>query len=101
VHLRQGLLALAQHQPIYEGLTMRLLKNAGLVLADGVPTDAGKARAAKAMLDEARWTIVRGDQSYEAAAILYDGLTDLETLLTADQLQDVDARLSKPHGVGA
>lgn len=101
VHLRQGLLALAQNQPIYEGLTMRLLKRAGLVLADGVPTDAGQARAAKAMLDEARWTIVRGDQSYEAAAALYDGLTDLETLLTTDQLRDVDAQLARPQGVGA
>ena len=39
VHLRQGLLALAQGQPIYEAYTVRLLKRAGLALADGVPTE--------------------------------------------------------------
>lgn len=99
VHLRQGLLALAHHQPIYEALTVRLLRRAGLVRPDGVATHAGQARAAKAMLDEARWGIVRSDQSYEAAAALYDGLTDIETLLTPDQISDIDKRLPAPNGV--
>ena len=70
VHIRQGLLALAQGQQIYEPLTVRLLRNAGLVRADGVATDAGKARAAKALRDEKRWEIVRADQAHEAAAAL-------------------------------
>ena len=96
VHLRQGLLAMAQSQPIYEGLTLRLLRRADLVRPDGVPTNSGQARAAKAMLDEARWSIVRGDQSYEAAAALYDGLTDIETLLTPDQITEIDGRLAAP-----
>ncbi|WP_372886667.1 metal ABC transporter permease, partial [Shimia sp.] len=34
VHMRQGLLALAQGQPIYERLTLRLLRRAGLARAD-------------------------------------------------------------------
>ena len=59
VHVRQGLLALAQGQPIYEPLTLRLLKRQGLARADGVPTEDGKARAARALRDEKRWEIAR------------------------------------------
>ncbi|MCI5097076.1 MAG: metal ABC transporter permease [Rhodobacteraceae bacterium] len=99
VHLRQGLLALAQGQPIYEKLTLRLLRRAGLVRADGVATDQGKARAAKALRDERRWEIVRGDQTHEAAAALYDGLRDIETVLTRDQIAEVDSMIGGPQGV--
>ena len=99
VHLRQGLLALAQGQPIYEKLTLRLLRRAGLVRADGVATDQGKARAAKALRDERRWEIVRGDQTHEAAAALYDGLRDIETVLTRDQIAEVDRVIGGPQGV--
>lgn len=41
VHLRQGLLALAQGQPIYERLTQRLMERGGLMRGDGVATDKG------------------------------------------------------------
>lgn len=99
VHLRQGLLALAQGQPIYEKLTLRLLRRAGLVRADGVATDQGKARAAKALRDERRWEIVRSDQTHEAAAALYDGLRDIETVLTRDQIAEVDRVIGGPQGV--
>lgn len=98
VHLRQGLLALAQGQPIYEPLTLRLLRRAGLARADGVATEAGRAQAAKALLDERRWQLLRGDSAHEAAAARYDGLTPLETLLTRDQLAELDRRLA-PEGV--
>ena len=96
VHLRQGLLALAQGQPIYEKLTIRLLKRAGLARADGVATDSGRARAAKALLDEKRWEIVRADPLQEAAAAQYDGLTDIEFVLTHDQIKDIDTQISQP-----
>lgn len=101
VHLRQGLLALAQGQPIYERLTLRLLKRSGLVRADGVATEQGKARAAKALLDEKRWEILRADQAYETAAARYDGLREIETVLTQDQVAEIDRRLEKPQGVPA
>ncbi len=101
VHLRQGLLALAQSQPIYENLTLRLLRRADLVRADGVATETGRARAAKALRDEKRWEVVRADQAHEAAAALYDGLRDIETVLTRDQIVDIDARIGGPQGVGA
>ncbi|WP_370228234.1 metal ABC transporter permease [Cognatishimia sp.] len=99
VHLRQGLLAMAQGQPIYERYTMRILRRQGLIAADGVVTDDGRARAAKSLLDEKRWEIVRADQALEGAAALYDGLRALETVLTADQIADVDAKLGAPEGL--
>ncbi|TMV10894.1 metal ABC transporter permease [Arenibacterium halophilum] len=99
VHLRQGLLALAQGQPIYERLTLRLLRRAGLARADGVATTEGRARAAKALRDEKRWEIVRSDHAHEAAAALYDGLRDIETVLTSDQIADIDTRIGGPRGV--
>ncbi|MDK3074241.1 metal ABC transporter permease [Sedimentitalea sp. JM2-8] len=101
VHLRQGLLALAQGQPIYERLTNRLLRRAGLVRPDGVATDKGRARAAKALRDERRWQVIRADQAYEAAAALYDGLRDIETVLTSDQIAEVDRTIGGPRGVPA
>jgi len=101
VHLRQGLLALAQGQPIYEPLTLRLLRRAGLARADGVATETGRARAAKALRDEKRWQVVRADQTHEAAAALYDGLRDIETVLTRDQIAEIDSRIPGPQGVPA
>ncbi len=101
VHLRQGLLALAQGQPIYERLTVRLLARAGLVRRDGVPTAAGVAQAAKALRDEVRWQALRADPEHEAAATLYDGLRDIETVLTRDQIAEIDRRLGGPQEVMA
>lgn len=101
VHVRQGLLALAQGQPIYERLTLRLLQAEGWALADGVPTEEGRGRAARALLDETRWQIIRRDPAFEAAAASYDGLTPIEGLLTPDQLMEVDKRLPSLSGVGA
>ena len=99
VHIRQGLLALAQGQKIYEPLTLRLLRRAGMVRPDGVATDSGKARAAKALRDEKRWEIVRADQAHEATAALYDGLRDIETVLTRDQIAEIDRQIGGPQGV--
>ncbi|MBO9445748.1 metal ABC transporter permease [Ruegeria sp. R14_0] len=101
VHIRQGLLALAQGQQIYEPLTLRLLRRSGLVRADGVATDTGKARAAKALRDEKRWEVVRSDLAHEATAALYDGLRDIETVLTRDQIAEIDRQIGGPQGVPA
>ncbi|MEQ3708790.1 MAG: iron chelate uptake ABC transporter family permease subunit [Tateyamaria sp.] len=99
VHMRQGLLALAQGQPIFEALTRRLMHRAGLILPDGVATQAGQAAASKALLDETRWSLVRADTSFAAAATRYDGLTPIEDVLTPDQLRDVDGRITAPKVV--
>lgn len=99
IHLRQGLLALAQGQPIYEKMTLRLLKRAGFALADGVATTTGKARAAKALRDEHRWQMARSREDFALAASHYDGLTEIETVLTTDQISELDRLLGAPRGV--
>ncbi|TNJ41078.1 metal ABC transporter permease [Phaeobacter sp. B1627] len=99
VHLRQGLLALAQDQIIYEPLTLRLLAQSGFARADGVATQSGRRRAAKALRDEMRWDILRRDQAQEAAAALYDGLREIETVLTPDQIAAIDRKIGSPREV--
>ena len=101
VHLRQGLLALAQGQPIYEPLTLRLLQRRGLARADGVATEAGVARAARALMDERRWDVARATPEFELAAARYDGLTRIEDVLTADQIAGIDARIGGLREVGS
>ena len=96
LHMRQGLRARAQDQTIYEPLTLRLLSRAGLVRADGVATRSGQARAAKALRDERRWDILRRVQAQEAAAALYDGLREIETVLTPDQIAAIDREIGTP-----
>ncbi|MEL7025974.1 MAG: metal ABC transporter permease [Pseudomonadota bacterium] len=97
VHIRQGLLAIASGQPVYENYTLRLLQRAGLVRPDGVPTKAGEAAVAKARLDEARWAQVRSTPSLELAAARYDGLTAIDEILTSDQIAELDGQLSGPE----
>jgi manganese/zinc/iron transport system permease protein len=101
VHLRQGLLALAHGQPIYERLTLRLLQKRGWALPDGVATADGKGRAAKAMRDENRWQMIRRDPAFEVAASRYDGLTAIESILTPDQIVEVDRRIGRAGPVPA
>lgn len=98
VHIRQGLLALAQGQPIFEKKTLRLLLGKGLARADGVPTDNGRARAAKALRDERRWQLARSLNMHEAAAG-YDGMSSIETVLTPDQIKQIDLQISNPEAV--
>ena len=95
VHLRQGLLALATGQPVYEPRTLRLLAREGLARPDGVATDAGRARAGKALRDEARWDVVRRHEGFAGTAALYDGLRAIETVLTPDQIAEVDRLLGR------
>jgi manganese/zinc/iron transport system permease protein len=92
VHVRQGLLALAQNQPIYESYTRRLLQRRGFLRADGVATEDGLAEATRAIRNEHRWSVVRADPAYAMAFDRYDGLTDVEDVLTSDQIADIDAQ---------
>ncbi|MCX7644629.1 MAG: metal ABC transporter permease, partial [Rhodobacteraceae bacterium] len=98
VHLRQGLLALAQGLPVHERYTLRLLVREGLARRDGVPTEAGRAAAARALRDEARWALLRRERGQDAAAALDDGLAPIDAVLTPDELAALDAQLA-PKGV--
>lgn len=98
VHLRQGLLALAHNQPVYEAMTQRMLRARGMMRADGVPTDAGRIAAAAALQDETRWQELRRIEELAMLASRDDGLTPITDILTADQVALIDNRL-KPQGV--
>ncbi|MDJ0823402.1 MAG: metal ABC transporter permease [Paracoccaceae bacterium] len=98
VHLRQGLLALAHGQPIYEGLTRRILRRQGLTRPDGVATRDGRAAASRALRDENRWQALRRTEHLSELATRDDGLTRIEDVLTSDQIATLDATLAPQKG---
>ena len=100
VHRRQGLLALAHGQAILEPYTIRLLRTEGLVRADGVATEAGRAQAAKIARDERRWDIAREVHQDAGLTGLYDGLTPIEQVFTRDEIAEFDRRIGGPKPVG-
>ncbi len=93
VHLRQGLLALAHGEKIYDPLTLKVLSRERLIRPDGVATDEGRAVAAKALLDERRYAIARRARPEEAQSGLLDGLKPISEVLTRDELKAIDAEL--------
>jgi len=99
VHRRQGLLALAAQHPIREAYTLRLLAREGLVRPDGVPTDAGRAQAAKIARDERRWDVAREIHQDAGLTGRYDGVTPIEEVFTPDEIAEFDRRLGPPVAV--
>jgi manganese/zinc/iron transport system permease protein len=99
VHRRQGLLALARGEPIFDGLTLKVLRRAGLIRPDRVATEAGAAQAAKVSRDESRWEIARRIYRDEAVSGRYDGLTSIEEVLTHDEIAELDRHLGPPSVV--
>ena len=93
VHLRQGLMALARGEPVYEARTRSMLRSARLMRPDGQPTEAGRAQAAATLRDEARWRRLRRDPALADLAARDDGLTLIDTVLTPDQVAALDAAL--------
>lgn len=99
VHVRQGLLALARREPIFDRFTLSVLRQTGFIRRDGVATLAGRAAAAQALRDEARWDAARRTEVFGPTVERYDGLTDIASLLTADQLAAIDAQIASPAAV--
>jgi manganese/zinc/iron transport system permease protein len=99
VHRRQGLLALAHEEAIFDRLTLSVLRRDGLIRQDGVPTEKGRAAAAKTLRDESRWAIVRQLYEDEAVSARYDGLTPIEAVLTRDEIAEIDRRIGPPAAV--
>lgn len=95
VHRRQGLLALSRSEPIYDQLTVKILRREGLMRADGVATSAGQAAAAKIARDEHRWSIARKQHHDSALTGRYDGLTPIEDVFTADEIAHLDAAMGR------
>lgn len=99
VHLRQGLLAVARNEPIFDRLTLKVLGMAGHIRGDGVATLAGRAAAAKALRDEARWEIARDMHQDEIGSGHFDGLSPIEDILTPDEIEEIDRRIGERIGV--
>lgn len=99
VHRRQGLLALARHDPIREPFTLRLLTREGLIRPDGVATDLGRAQAARMLRDERRWAEARVLHQDTGLTGRYDGLTPIEEVFTPDEIDEIDRRLGRPAAV--
>lgn len=99
VHRRQGLLALAHGEPIFDPLTLSVLRRAGLIRKDRVATETGRAQAAKTLRDEKRWEVARQIYRDEAVEGRYDGLTPIETVLTRDEIDEIDRRIGGPVAV--
>ncbi|WP_072395214.1 metal ABC transporter permease [Hyphomicrobium sp. CS1GBMeth3] len=98
VHERQGLLAIARGEPIYDALTLRVLRLKGFIRGDGVATLEGRGAAAEAVRDEARWTLFRKLNPEEAAGMAHQGVTSISRALPADVVADLDRRLSLAGG---
>jgi len=97
VHMTQGLLSIAQNQPIYEPKTKRILQRRGFIRADGVATQAGRALAAKTLLNERRWSFWRNkmQQTGDLDEPIVYSLVSIETKLTHDQIESIDRGLSE------
>ncbi len=101
VHRRQGLLALARGEAIYDRLTLAVLGRDGLIRQDGVATEAGRALAAKIARDERRWEIARRIHQDAGLTGRYDGLTPIEDVFTGDEIAEFDRHLGGPQPVAA
>lgn len=101
VHRRQGLLALARREPIYDGFTLRILRQSGMIRPDGVATLRGKTASQKAAHDEAKWAMARRILPDDSAIERYDGLTPIEDMMTQDQIDEIDRVIAEQTGAPA
>ncbi|MBU2581769.1 MAG: metal ABC transporter permease [Alphaproteobacteria bacterium] len=93
VHLRQGLLALARDEPIFDRLTLKVLRGEGYIRGDGVATLQGRATAANALRDEARWEVAREMHLEGSLSGRFDGLNAIEDVFTPDEIRELDRQL--------
>lgn len=96
LHRRQGLLALARGEPIFDPLTLRVLQREGLIRGDRVATEAGRAAAARALRDERRFEVARRIHRDDPLAHRYDGLTPIEDVMTRDEIAEIDRIVGGP-----
>lgn len=92
LHRRQGLLELARDERILDPATLKVLRRAGYIRADGAATPEGRAAAAEARRNEARWELFRRlypDQAEHAR----HNLDAIEGALPSDLVADLDRRL--------
>lgn len=94
LHRRQGLLSLARNEPIFDPLTLKVLRREGLIRPDRVPTEAGRLEAARALLDERRFEVARRIHRDDPLSHRYDGLTPIAAVMTGDEIAEIDRLLA-------
>ena len=99
VHERQGLMALARKEPIYDRLTLKVLGRRGFIRPDGVATLRGRAAASEVVRDEARWALYRELYPEEAAGAPHQGIARVVDVLPPDVIAEIDRRLSLKESV--
>ncbi len=94
VHLRQGLLAIARAEPIFDGLTLALLRRHGHLRRDGVATPSGQAEARDAEHEERLWALYRERYPEDALQQEHSGLTPIARALSPDAVMALEGQLS-------
>ena len=96
IHLRQGLLALAHGAPVFDRLTLRLLRAYRHVYGDGTASPAGIAAARRIAEDQALWNQFRTDYPLEAMRLEDWSMRPIDQCLPADIVAGLRARAA--HG---
>lgn len=98
VHLRQGLLSMSRSEPIFDGLTLRLLRRAGHIRRDGVATAQGRAAAREAEHEERLWALYRRLYPGDALHREHAGLDPIARVLPPDAIDELEQRLLASRG---
>lgn len=93
VHRRQGLLSLAHNEPIFDPLTLRVLRASGFIRKDRTPTPLGWEQAAKALRDEKRWDVARRIYQDDVVASRFDSLAPIDVVFTGDEIAEIDRQI--------
>ncbi|WP_350336110.1 metal ABC transporter permease [Coralliovum pocilloporae] len=94
VHERQGLLALARGEPIFDTMTRWVLRRSRYIRRDGTPTLEGRGAAARMVRDQALWNRYREDYPEEALVMDDWSLRPIEEVLPRDLISELEARLT-------
>jgi manganese/zinc/iron transport system permease protein len=89
VHERQGLLAIAHREPIYDALTLRVLRRANWMRRDGVPTPAGIKTARAAVENEVLWKLYHDLMPVEASEMVNQRMYPVHEVLPPDTVADL------------
>lgn len=94
IHERQGLLAVARGEPIFDPLTRKLLRRKGYLRADGAATDEGVTAAQKMARDQALWNAYRRAYPIEAMALDDWSLKPIGEVLPKDIVSSLQPELA-------
>lgn len=94
IHQRQGLLAVARGEPIFDPLTRRMLLRAGYLRADGAATPQGIEAAQLMARDQALWNAYRRAYPTETMALDDWSLRPIDEVLPADLIASLQGELT-------